>query len=377
MHQNAKLPDRLILPIEVAARELDGKLLLAILAAQRGMNVVLGPRHVLDLDDYGPSIYLAKNVRGRRVFESALARGYSLVAIDEEALVRFPDSIQRLRTDSASLQLPRLLFACGADNADYWKRNYPISAEKIVETGNPRLDLLRPEFRTFYSKDVARLRERYGPFVLLNTNFSIVNHFRNGHTSFRSSPEADPAEFERAWRGLKEHKLQLMACFKEAIPSLARALEPTRLVIRPHPSEDPTTWMFASQAENVSVVAEGSAIPWILASQGLIHNGCTTAVEAAILGVPSIAYKPRDSALFDLHLPNLLSIPVRTQTQLIEAVRELKKCSSSPIDKSILSSHVSALEGPLAAERIVRSFSKFASRLSESSPRMRVNFSSL
>ena len=48
----------------------------------------------------------------------------------------------------------------------------------INVTGHPRIDLLRPELRAFFDDGVRRLRERYGKFALLNTNFSKVNGFR-------------------------------------------------------------------------------------------------------------------------------------------------------------------------------------------------------
>ena len=41
--------------------------------------------------------------------------------------------------------------------------------------GNPRFDLLRPELRGLYDDEVAKLRTRFGRFILINGNFANVN----------------------------------------------------------------------------------------------------------------------------------------------------------------------------------------------------------
>ncbi len=48
---------------------------------------------------------------------------------------------------------------------------------KLVLTGNPRFDLLRPELRDYYAPEAARLKKRYGPYLLVNTNFADSNHY--------------------------------------------------------------------------------------------------------------------------------------------------------------------------------------------------------
>jgi len=61
----------------------------------------------------------------------------------------------------------------GEDNARAFRQfsGYDNNTPIIV-TGNPRIDLLRPELREFYRPEAEALRERYGNFILINTNFS-------------------------------------------------------------------------------------------------------------------------------------------------------------------------------------------------------------
>ena len=48
---------------------------------------------------------------------------------------------------------------------------------KIRISGNPRFDVLRPELRGLFDGDARALREKYGPYILVATNFSRYNHF--------------------------------------------------------------------------------------------------------------------------------------------------------------------------------------------------------
>ena len=94
-----------------------------------------------------------------------------------------------------------------------------------------------------------------------------------------------------------------------------------------------------------------------MATELVIHNGCTTAVEAAILGKPAVSYQPAISEPHDFHLPNALSHPARDLAELERIVRDLLDAKTPPLGgperRLILERHVSALEGPLAADRIV------------------------
>ena len=58
-------------------------------------------------------------------------------------------------------------------------RQYPALPENmpIHITGNPRGDMLRSEIRPYFAAEVERLRNLYGEFILVNTNFSDVNPY--------------------------------------------------------------------------------------------------------------------------------------------------------------------------------------------------------
>jgi surface carbohydrate biosynthesis protein len=358
------VPNSLLIPVETLNRELDGKLLLALFAAARGMRVILGGRQALHerLPQLPTSIYLAKGIRtGNRVmFGIAERLGHVIVALDEEALIRPSDEALLLMFDPVTFNRPRLLYAWGRSNADVWRRYPGYRGAPILEVGNPRVDVLLPRLRGYWEPEVEHLRARHGRFVLLSTNFSSVNHFIPDHVRFRVAAGTPPAQVQELRGGLVGHKAAIFEHMKALVPKLAAAICPAVLVIRPHPSENARTWQEVGAGhDNVRVEHEGPIGPWLMAAAALVHNGCTSGVEAAILGTPAFAYRPVTSAEFDPELPHAVSTECATADELVQGVVRAasgaERGGLRPDQQRVLSHHIASLEGPLSCERILDS----------------------
>ncbi|MBZ0218237.1 MAG: hypothetical protein K8F25_16900 [Fimbriimonadaceae bacterium] len=354
----------ILLPVETTARELDAKLLLALFAADAGFAVHIGTLAAIQSPGFPPSIYLSKSVRFTKSVQIMARFGHAVVAWDEEGLVRFKDEKHGNRIEKGALQIPRLLLSWGPDNARMWKAHAFYDGRPIAETGNPRIDLLRPELRTLYANDVADLVGRFGDFALLNTNFAIINHFRSGGRRIKASRNShDSQAFIEFRDGLENHKRALLKAFLAALPTIAQGIKPFRLIVRPHPSESPVPWQEAAKGlDNVTVLLEATVVPWLLAAKCLIHNGCTSAVEASVVKTPALAYCPFENLEYDLQLPNALSEKlvdvaslVHRARQLLEAGRMANQASAWPM---LLQDNISALDGPLASQRIVQELLK-------------------
>src|SRR5690606_42071775 len=96
------VPDSLLIPVETLNREFDGKLLLALCAAEHGLPAIIGGRTSMHerLPARPRSIYLSKDVpsASRRVFRLLGAPGHTTVARDEEALARSDDDLSLKQT---------------------------------------------------------------------------------------------------------------------------------------------------------------------------------------------------------------------------------------------------------------------------------------
>jgi hypothetical protein len=82
-----------------------------------------------------------------------------------------------------------------------------------------------------------------------------------------------------------------------------------------------------------------------------------TMLEAAVLDTPTLSYQPVRSEELDDDLPNSVSHRVSKAENLSSAVRDVFAGRLAPLDfelrRTILERHIAALDGPLAADRIV------------------------
>lgn len=361
----------LIIPVENQVRELDAKLLLACVAAERGFPVVIGSRTFVNFSvPFVPrGIFLAKSLRAISSLMLGFTRdlGHDIVAWDEESLVRFqsPEYVH-WRYSAATFATVSRLFAWGPDDAEFFAAYTGNNALPVHVTGNPRMDLLRPELRGYFGAEADALREAHGRFILVNTNFPFVNAFVPGLNLLQPGPDGDGEQVGRTGRGLSlafarrmaAHIQALHDSFRNTIPLLSEWFPGHRIIIRPHPSEDHDSWRrsFAG-LPNVRVLHEGNVIPWLMASEVLLHNGCTTAVEAAVLEKPAVTWQPVTSEEFDYHLPNRLSHRAFTLAELREQLAAVLDGQSGLVAAAerqrILARHLASTEGPLAADRVM------------------------
>jgi len=366
----------LIIPVETQVREMDAKLLLACCAVERGWRVVLGSRAYVHfaIADMPRGIYIAKSMRGMSDLMFRLIRdlGHDIIAWEEEALVHPPPEVfYTLRLSPRTMRYVSRLFAWGEDNRELMAA-YPHLPPGLAMhvTGNPRGDMLRPELRGFFDEEVRALRQEYGEFLLINTNFTDVNPFLPELGLF--VPSADPARpprFGQAGKGmprpfaegLRRHKQAILDDFLAMIPALERAMPGVTLVLRPHPSEHHGVYHeLARRCPAVRVAHRGNVLPWLLASRALLHNGCTTAVEGYALGVPAVAYLKTFDEKYDIDfqgLPNRLSQQCFTLDELIATLQAVVRGAGPPrvtAERDRLMDHyIAARAGALASERIL------------------------
>ena len=354
-------PRTMLIPVETLNREFDGKLLLALLAAERGWRAIIGGRTIMNenMPLLPKSVYMAKAMRStaRKLFAELEGLGHRIVAFDEESLVRISDEMFLKRLEGRTLRHVRMLFAWGEDNSEMWQRSPAYAGTPITCTGNPRVDLLRPDLRGYYAPEIESIRRRYGEFALLNSNFAIVNHYIPNRTRFKVAEWVAEHDRARLRSGIVGHKQALFDAFIQAIPEIARAVAPNNLVIRPHPSESAEPWIEAAAGlPNVHVVHEGSVVPWLPAAKVLLQNGCTSAVEAAVIGTPSLAYRPVVSPENDIVLPNSLSTECFDLPTLLARLREVWTAGGAGLDdrqRRILEHHITGTTGTLCGERIL------------------------
>ncbi len=371
-----RVDELLIIPVETQAREFDAKLLLACFAAERGFRVIVGSKKEINrrVGLLPRGVFLSKSLTRRNLLMYKLLNrlGHAIVCGDEEALVYASRaSYLHHKLADVTLREARALLAWGSENASMWSECEGYDGAPIHITGNPRMDLLRPELRPMFAERADELRRRHGPFILINTNFSRLNHYFEGQSRQIKALDANRGKrvSEDLGLGLAAHKAQLYEAFLAMVPAVGRAFPDHQVVVRPHPSENEATWREVTRSiPNALVLREGNVVPWLLASDVMIHNGCQTAVESYLLESAAIAYQPVTLEDFDLQLPNLLSqrafdlpeLIVKLKTQL--AGQHLRDTEEKAEQEALVDCFVEARGGPLACERIVAMLEDFVQK---------------
>jgi surface carbohydrate biosynthesis protein len=305
----------LYLPIEVASRELHAKLLLAAFAVGMGFEVVIGWKRIINknLRYMPPGIVVFKTLTASdgEAMATAVAAGHRVAAIDEEVpgLVATKQKLRWVARQSVAAS--DLVFAVGGDHIEALQQFHPDHADRYRVVGNPRWDLLRPELRGSHAEEAAEIRRRHAPFILINTNFAILN-------SSRRSPEETRDWFAKTGRvDLRKPEdvvfldeiFEMERANTAAIRDLLRALPARfpghRIILRPHPIERTEGWSdFLQGLPRTELMREGAAVPWIMASDVLVHTNCTTGVEAFALDKPAVCVQPATLDIYDVYLAN-------------------------------------------------------------------------
>jgi surface carbohydrate biosynthesis protein len=366
----------LIIPVEDQRRELASKLLLACIAAKRGFPVLIGPNREIEsrIASFPRGVFLAYRMKSgnAKLFRIIRKLGHEIVAWDEEALVHLPPEMYYSRRLSPeAVQMVSHLFAWGKDNVELWRQYSHLPSDIPIHiTGNPRADLLRPELNLLYRKEADEILKRYGEFILINTNFNHVNAFYPFLNLFQSAK--NPGEIPKIGRaaigmtleyakGFQEHKKALFQAFQQLIPALDQEFPQFKIIVRPHPVEDQQIYQrIAAQCSRVHVTNEGNVVLWLQGAKALIHNGCTTGIEAYLLGVPAISYRSTVNDLYDkgfYRLPNCLSYQCFNFEELCKTLAKILAgkigMPNTPETKQMIDDYLSAMDGPLSCERIV------------------------
>jgi len=322
------------LPVETSRREIVAKIFAAAALASRGYPVAVFKSNLFELNGWpSPGVYIGKNCfrnsgfgneeHYKRIKES----GIRVWHLDEEGGIYIGTSedewrkILLKRLNPAVLQKDDKIFTWGA-----WQRQAFLELAPecpVCVTGSPNFDIFGPPYSqalTEFDRIETGGREN---FILVNTRFSLSNGLIPIKRHLQDdSPVAQHVD-QRSLRHWISQSGILQYSFISLVQQLAEALPDDEIVLRPHPAEDPELYHdLLAGWPNVSVEWRGDAGSWIRRCRALIHNGCTTAVQAQIAKKPVITYLPV-SEVDDLSpgLPNLIGEKCETVSAVVRALQ--------------------------------------------------------
>jgi len=361
----------LYLPIETIAREFDAKCLLAHRALQRKYEIIIGKRSSVFRQlalSRKTGIYLDKSMpRDAADFGILKKAGVLPVVLDEEGLFFTRDKDIKFRIFPEALPHIGKLFTWGNKQKELTLEfaNEHIAPEQIEITGNPRFDLLRPEYNNLFKKRAGKIKKDHGRFVLINSNFTLGNlHPEYGDPTeyLRKMARIKYKEDEIYYQNMYLYKKSLMEQYVQLIEKIVPLFPKIKFIVRPHPSERHETWKEElKNIPNAECIFEGSANEWIYASECLIHSGCTTGVEAWIMRKPVIRYNPQNSSVFESEFPNRFGYYASSPDEVanyIEKLMEGKLADTFESQLVLATDYIESLDGSLAVDKILDQIDK-------------------
>lgn len=363
-----------LFPIEAIDREFDYKLLLALKIVDKHINIIIAQHDYFNnnLFLFEGGVYLGKNM-----FKSTFPRNKAekkvdlqyyrklknhnilVCHLDEEGAVYFGDeNYWKIELDmrlNPKVMCPDdYIFTWGEFQSEYYKSKVGlVQNENIITTGHPRLDLNKRYFRSYFESEIKKLKQRYGDYILINMNMSYANNIFGLKDTFstRLGYVVEDPELRMHLVKTWGHFNNTITEFVKLIHSLSIKYQSKSFVIRPHPAEDIEFYRIVFNGiKNVFVDNSGPVNSWILGSDMVIHDGCTTGIEAFLGEIPVINYKPIHSEKYDLWLPNQLGIKCINETEVMEAIRKIETNSES----------IKGLnQNPNISKKLIANFDKF------------------
>ena len=365
------------LHVEVSLRELDSKLLLGVIAASRGHQVLISDiseiERGLRRGILNPGIFHTKSITPSKqkinFHKKLIDKKFLVTSLDEEAGLELSSKkLKEYLNDRASKKTIRqssAVFCWGNDDLQILKDINSKKKSNIIKTGSPRVDLCKSIFSNYWKTPNKKPKK---PFLLVSSNMGASNGIQSLSEVIRMHKELgyferNPLLFNELFEQQAEDTIKT-SDFIEAIKHLAKSNNRYDIVFRPHPTEDISIWKFyLGGLSNVHVIRDESITAWVNNAFAVMHNGCTTALETIFIGKPLITYLP-SKRKYKKNLPNKLGFQINSLKKLDEKVNFLLKKSKSksktPYKKipKLMSQRIYSDGEELASDKIIREWER-------------------
>ena len=361
----------LFLRVEIAARELDSKILLALVAAGRGHTVLVcdtstlmrrifrrprGPRfvHIKDLAPLTPTRHFL------RIFKAA---GCYVSSLDEESgalwasLTDFVDS----RYGYSTVSEVDAVFCWGERDYRSLVSRFPEYRARIHKTGSPRVELWKPKFSPVYLSPDRGAGE---PFVLIASTIGGPLTYRMVHETIQEvrlykTSASDAWKVERDRLTGYRDAMNVLISYLDLIRFLSERNSGYKVLVKPHPIENPSAWRVLVEGLAGIQVADAPTSELIRQSRALVTSVSTTAVEAVFSGTPFVNFSLRNTPIRSMDFIGSVGIRANSKEQvaailddLVASDRGVQSSGAKEPGKQVIYRFYSTNSGS-AAERII------------------------
>lgn len=361
-------------PIEIQSRELPTRLAVALRLVNDGNKVIICDQKILEknIQSLPPGMIFHKDTsdcNAGKLFMEAKKFGHGTSALDEEGLVYFSESAyKKSRLGKNTLINTDLIFCWGPAQKNIID-SIGLKYSKLVLSGHPKFEIQR------------NVSSSNGSYYLINTRFGSVNNgLVDGVDEYikrmRLVDEVKDFKDEFFRRNYFLFMKNLLEQFIQLISYLADAFPDERFLIRPHPVESRAIYdELAIKNSNVNVSDKGSDLEQdIKNAKAIIHNGCTTGIEALAMNKPVFIYDPIKTPEGDMALPNKFGVINKNIESLHSSILKFKELNydwDSALDG--VENFISNFRNNSPSKIIAENLQKHAPNISYNYPSIQLN----
>jgi surface carbohydrate biosynthesis protein len=318
------VPDKphVCLIVDNPLRDLEGLVLLGWQLAAKGATVTLVPMYEqgFDVPALRPDLVLVNYTRPNNadLIRSYKRAGILVGVLDTEGIGgKNPDQFAEMVKSAGCTDLVDLYCVWGHAQRAAFLRHDTVPANLVYATGCPRYDFCAGPWRAALPKPSVA-----SGYVLINTNFPVVNPRFSSSSSDEQNAMVQ-AGFSRDFA--RQFIVDARQSYRSVLDTsikLARHFADVQFVLRPHPFENIGSYDALAGLPNVHVRQDGTSLEWISGARLLIHQNCSTAIEATMLGVEPLSMEWFNTPALRLDAATKVSRGAGCEADLIDLVRQ-------------------------------------------------------
>lgn len=279
------------IPIEIKARDLISNLKLISTGLENNFTFYIGSKksidRVLENKKHKSGIFVSKTFMVDSMVKKILTKCEKYCVLDYEFGFAMTEKEIKARAKALSRFILNdkisNIFLLDNEIKNHILNVLPAIKKKVLVTGWPRYDLTKKDYENIYSEHIKKIKKKYGSFFLFSSDFGILNNKKikeltNYYKSYGWSKNAINKETK-----INKKRLLTFKLFLKSILKYDKSDNLQNLIIRPHPNENQKVWSnIKNTLHKIKIILEGEIEPWIIASNGLISNGCSSTIDAII-----------------------------------------------------------------------------------------------
>ena len=227
------------------------------------------------------------------------------------------------RLDVNVLHPDDLVCTWGDFQAEHYNNKLKTNSKlRIVNTGYIKFEFTKSKCFGFYKDKIDEYSDKYGSYILIDSHFAFANNAYG----------ISDILIEKWLRSFFKKKMQLTeywadehngAHFVTLAKKISQNFSNMNIVFRPHPQEDFNYYnSIFDGIDNIFVENEGEVVP-SLRAKCIIHDQCTTSIEAHLMNIPVINYVVNERQDFTSYLTKMVGTKCSSENEVYKCIENI------------------------------------------------------